>query len=255
MALFVTSLNSGSNGNCYYIGNEREAVLIDAGISCRETERRLSRLGLSMETVKAVFISHEHTDHISGLPRLAKKHRLPVFISPGTLRNSYLPRNEFPIHALHRYEPVCVGNLCVTPFPKRHDAADPHSFLVSENGITIGVFTDIGSACDDVITHFSQCQAAFLEANYDEDMLETGRYPYFLKQRIRGGHGHLSNQQALALFRQHRPAAMTHLWLSHLSKENNSPQVAHDLFQPHLGDTHLAIASRYAETPVFRVGQ
>lgn len=92
MQLFITSLNSGSNGNCYYVGNEREAVLIDAGISCRETERRMERLGLSLQTVKAIFVSHEHSDHIRGIPQLAKKHQIPVFITPGTLNNSGLPQ-------------------------------------------------------------------------------------------------------------------------------------------------------------------
>ena len=253
MELFITALNSGSNGNCYYVGNEREAVLIDAGISCRETERRMQRLGLSLDLVKAVFVSHEHTDHIRGIPQLAKKYQLPVFITPNTLNNSGLPQKGFPLRPLRAYEPVWIGELCITAFPKFHDASDPHSFIVAGRDTTVGVFTDIGAPCEHLIYHFKQCHAAFLEANYDEDMLEKGRYPYFLKNRIRGGKGHLSNQQALALFRTHKPDFMSHVLLSHLSKDNNCPQLATDLFTPHMDGAEIIVASRFEETPVYTV--
>jgi phosphoribosyl 1,2-cyclic phosphodiesterase len=255
MSLFISSLNSGSNGNCYYVGNEHEAVLVDAGISCRETEKRMQRLGLSLNTVKAIFISHEHSDHILGVSQLARKYGLPVYITPGTLRNMRIPQSLFPIRHLKAYEPVQVGDLSVTAFPKLHDAADPHSFLITFQHIKVGVFTDIGSPCEHVVSHFSQCHAAFLEANYDEDLLELGRYPVFLKRRIKGGKGHLSNRQALELVKTHKPAFMSHLLLSHLSKDNNNPQIVADLFTPHLDDTKLVVASRYAETAVYQVGK
>lgn len=254
MQLFITSLNSGSNGNCYYVGNKREAVLIDAGISCRETEKRIRRLGLSMDIVKAIFISHEHTDHISGISRLAKKYQLPVFITPQTLQGSRFTKDGFSLHPLKSNEPVWVGDLCITAFPKEHDASDPHSFLVAYRDTKVGVITDIGVACENVIDHFRQCHAVFLEANYDEELLEKGNYPYFLKRRIRGGKGHLSNQQALALFKEHKPAFMSHVLLSHLSKENNCPELVQDLFMPHKGSTEVIIASRFRETPVYSIG-
>ncbi|GAA4452291.1 MBL fold metallo-hydrolase [Nibrella saemangeumensis] len=253
MPLFITSLNSGSNGNCYYVGNEQEAVLIDAGISCREIERRLERLSLSLQTVKAVFISHEHTDHIRGIGMLARKYQLPVYVTPRTLQQCRLPEDRFPIRPLRSSAPVWIGDLCITAFPKQHDASDPHSFLITYQDTRVGVFTDIGIACDNVIDHFRQCHAAFLEANYDEDLLEHGRYPYFLKQRIRGGQGHLSNQQALELFKTHRPAYMSHVLLSHLSKDNNCPQVAMDLFKAHTSGTKVVVASRFQETPVYMI--
>ncbi|WP_266368210.1 MBL fold metallo-hydrolase [Tellurirhabdus rosea] len=252
--LFITSLNSGSNGNCYYIGNEQDAVLVDAGISCRETERRMERLGLTMRKVRAIFISHEHSDHIRGVSRLAGKYHLPVYITPLTHQQTRWPEPSFPIRPLRAYEPVPVGELSVTAFPKRHDACDPHSFVVAYHSTKVGVFTDIGHPCQHVIDHFSQCHAAFLEANYDEEMLDRGRYPYFLKQRIRGGDGHLSNGQALALFQQHRPPYMSHVLLSHLSKDNNCPQRALDLFRPHSEGTEVVVASRFEESAVYRVG-
>src|SRR5688572_24911000 len=122
MSLFITSLNSGSNGNCYYVGNDEEAVLVDAGISCKETEVRMRRLGLSMDKVKAIFVSHEHTDHISGIPVLARKYKLPVYITPGTLKNCFFNSRHYPIHLFKAYEPVTIGSLTISGFPKLHDA-------------------------------------------------------------------------------------------------------------------------------------
>jgi phosphoribosyl 1,2-cyclic phosphodiesterase len=205
MSLFITSLNSGSNGNCYYIGNDDEAVLVDAGLTCRETEKRMVLLGLSMKKVKAIFISHEHTDHIKGLPVIAEKYALPVYITTATSRMGGIQITPKLLYGFKAYEPVQIGAITVTAFPKYHDAADPHSFILTSNGINIGVFTDIGVPCQQVIKYFSQCHAAFLETNYDEDMLENGRYPHFLKNRIRNGNGHLSNKQALEIFTRYRP--------------------------------------------------
>lgn len=254
MSLFVTSLNSGSNGNCYYIGNSEEAILIDAGISCRETERRMQRLGLSISKVRAVFISHEHGDHINGLRVLSKKYNLPVYITAATQKHAgNLPVTTKVIHFKHA-DVISIGALSVTAFLKRHDAVDPHSFMIEYNGIRIGVFTDIGSVCEQLIGYFRKCHAAFLETNYDERMLEQGRYPYHLKRRISGGQGHLSNSQALTLFTAHKPAYMTHLFLSHLSRDNNDPQLVQDLFNAHSDNTHIVVASRYQEIPVFEIG-
>jgi phosphoribosyl 1,2-cyclic phosphodiesterase len=252
MSLFITSLNSGSNGNCYYIGNGNEAVLVDVGISCRETEKRMKQLGLSMKTVKAIFVSHEHGDHIKGVSVLANKYSLPVYITSITAKHGPILikhlAKEFKAN-----EPVTIGELSVTPFTKKHDAADPHSFIITCNNVTAGVFTDIGIACTEVINYFKQCHAVFLESNYDEELLENGRYPLHLKNRIRGGQGHLSNMQALELFTAHRPPFMTHILLSHLSKENNTPEIAEQLFNGHANDIAIITASRYQATPVYHI--
>src|SRR5579872_96631 len=253
MTLYIASLNSGSNGNCYYVGNGRESVLIDAGIPCRETERRMRRLGLSLSTVKGIFISHEHDDHIRGLEVLSKRYQLPVFITWATrqqLRGALEPQL---IRVLDPRQPVPMGDLTVTPFPKTHDAADPCSFVVSSATVRIGVFTDLGHVCEQLIGHFRQCHAAFLETNYDEHLLENGRYPHFLKNRIRGGQGHLSNRQALDLFIRHRPAFMSHLFLSHLSRDNNRPELVRDLFEARAAGTTIVIASRDRETEVYAI--
>jgi len=253
MSAFIASLNSGSNGNCYYIGNHTEAVLIDAGISCRETEKRMRNLGLRMDKVKAVFISHEHIDHIKGVEVLAKKHNLPVYITAVTLGNTHMRPAPHFVRNFIAHEAVTIGSLKVTGFPKWHDAADPYSFVIDTGDIRIGVFTDIGAPCEHVIAYFSGCHAAFLETNYDEQMLENGRYPYHLKKRISGDHGHLSNTQAVELFNNYRPSFMTHLLLSHLSKDNNHPDVALAAFAPHSGNVAVSVASRYNETEVFHI--
>jgi phosphoribosyl 1,2-cyclic phosphodiesterase len=251
--LYLSSLNSGSNGNCYYVGTSHDAVLIDAGISCRETEYRMARLGLSLAKVRAILISHEHTDHTIGVEMISRKHRIPVYITPATHLNSRLRLDPQLMQPFSAYEELHFGSLTVKAFPKQHDAVDPHSFTTTGSGITVGVFTDIGSACEQLIHHFGQCHAAFLEANYDETMLEEGRYPYFLKKRIRGGKGHLSNLQALELFNSYRSPSLELLVLSHLSQQNNHPRIITDLFAPHANGTRVAIASRFRESEVFSV--
>ncbi len=252
MSLQFTSLNSGSNGNCYYVGNSNEAVLIDAGLSCRETERRMKRLGLHMQHVKAIFVSHEHIDHVRGLAGIADKYKIPVYVTPATQKGCY---HLNPVHAISftAHEPINVGTISITAFPKFHDAADPHSFIITCNEITIGVFTDIGKPCENVIAYFKKCHAVFLEANYDTDMLANGNYPSFLKQRISGGVGHLSNTEALEIFTKHKPAFMSHLLLAHLSKDNNNPLLVQQIFEEVAGDTKVLVASRYEAMEVTEI--
>lgn len=253
MSLFITSINSGSNDNCYYIANDREAVLVDVGISCREVIKRMTRLGLSIEKVQAIFISHEHSDHIRGLEVLSRKYMIPVYITEGTLANSGLKLEKELVRTFRADKKEKVGGLTIHPFSKHHDAADPYSFVVEGNGVKIAVMTDIGTVCDRVIQHFSQCHAAFLETNYDEKMLTEGHYPYYLKKRISGDKGHLSNDQALELFVKHKPDFMSHVLLSHLSKENNDPALVHKLFSKHAKKITITVASRHQESEVFHI--
>ena len=253
MSLFIASLNSGSNGNCFYIGNNTESILVDAGISCREIEKRMDRSGLLMENVKGIFVSHEHSDHISGLSQVAKKFNLPVYITQTTLTNSRLCLDKQVIRSFTAFEPINIGSLAITAFPKFHDASDPYSFTISSNSVKIGVYTDIGRPCHNLVAQFSECHAAFLEANYDDKMLDSGSYPFYLKKRIRGGYGHLSNEQALDLFKAYRPPFMTHLFLSHLSKNNNCPDLLNNLFKNHSNGVKIIIAPRHEETAVYHI--
>lgn len=251
MTLSIASLNSGSNGNCYYIGNENDAVLIDAGLSCRETERRMLRLGLSIGKVRAIFISHEHNDHIKGVEVLSRRYGIPVYMTTATYLSSRMRPDPALLRSFSTCEPVQVNDFSVHPIPKQHDGIDPHSFTVSCNGFTVGVFTDIGEASTHIVDHFRRCHAVFLEANYDEMMLETGGYPVHLKRRIRSEVGHLSNNQALELFLAHRAPFLKLLILSHLSANNNHPNILSSLFAPHANGTRVTIASRDEASEVF----
>ena len=253
MSLFITSLNSGSNGNCYYIGNETEAVLVDAGISCKEIEKRLLRLHLKIHIIKAIFISHEHSDHIKGVSVFSKKHQIPVYISKRTLDNGRIALEKHLVIHFEAFEKIQIGNLFITSFPKRHDACDPFSFTISWNELNVGVFTDIGSPCSNLIAHFQKCHAAFLESNYDTDMLVSGNYPYHLKKRISGGNGHLSNTQALEIFQSHRSPSMKYLFLAHLSKNNNCPELVSRIFNDCARGVEIIVASRYKESEVYEL--
>lgn len=253
MSVQIASLNSGSNANCYYVGNNHEAVLIDAGLSCRETEKRMKRLGLEIKKLKAIFISHEHADHIAGLETLSKKHQLPVYITQATLKNSHLKLAPPCIHSFSESNTINIGALVVTPFSKSHDADDPHSFMISCAGINVGVITDIGYACKQVQQHFAQCHAVFLESNYCEDMLMNGSYPYHLKKRISSNKGHLSNLQALDLLLNYKSPQLQLLILSHLSQNNNKAQVVEDTFKPIAGPVKVLVASRYQESELFHI--
>lgn len=206
-----------------------------------------------MQIVRAVFISHEHADHVTGVCGLCKKYQLPVYITNRTFHSSGLPLDQKFVHSFTAQQAVMIGSLCVTPFTKFHDASDPHSFIVSHNNIHVGVFTDIGLPCNEVTSYFKRCHAAFLEANYCENMLTKGKYPLFLKNRIRGAQGHLSNSQALQLFLQHRGKQLSHLILSHLSKNNNRPELVENLFREHCENVKIVVASRYKETPVYTI--
>jgi phosphoribosyl 1,2-cyclic phosphodiesterase len=251
--LQFASLNSGSNGNCYYVGHEEGGILIDAGISFKQIRLRLEYLGIDLSHIRALFISHEHRDHIMGVRVLAKKLGLPVYITQRTLQNARMdPYAPYWVN-LHTHQPVEIAHMSVMAFPKYHDAADPHSFVVESKGKKVGIITDIGQVCDQVARHFTGCDAAILESNYDPDMLENGRYPLYLKERIRGGEGHLSNDQAYALYEQHGNGNLQHLVLGHLSDDNNHPERVREVFDRQASATNVHVASRYEPSMLFEV--
>ncbi|MFO7371242.1 MAG: MBL fold metallo-hydrolase [Bacteroidales bacterium] len=242
----LCAIASGSNGNCYYIGNSREAILVDAGISGRQTINRMKQQNLDPALVKAIFISHEHADHVCGARVLGKKLMVPVYTTRRTFSAMY--NNHKPL-APRFFEPgteITVGSFSIFPFLKNHDAAQPCSFRVSYNGIHTGVFTDIGVACERVISELSRCHVLFLESNYDEKMLWDGRYPWHLKQRIASDHGHLSNDQAFDLINRHSGNQLQLVFLSHLSAENNTPEKAMDRFSELRERYQICLTSRYA---------
>jgi phosphoribosyl 1,2-cyclic phosphodiesterase len=219
----IASIASGSNGNCYYLENNDDAILVDAGISARQIVERMARLGLSVSKLRGVFISHEHSDHIRGLDAFTRRYAVPVFITSKTY-SSY--GKTIRGSALNFFAPgmqVKLGKICVNPFLKSHDAAEPCSFSVSSGSKTVAVMTDIGCKCASVTSHIKNADAVFLESNYDDDMLQTGYYPPYLKARISSDIGHLSNIQSAELLLEHASSRLKHVFLSHLSANNNTP--------------------------------
>jgi phosphoribosyl 1,2-cyclic phosphodiesterase len=233
----IASIASGSNGNCYYLENNDDAILVDAGISARQIVERMARLGLSVSKLRGVFISHEHSDHIRGLDAFTRRYAVPVFITSKTY-SSY--GKTIRGSALNFFAPgmqVKLGKICVNPFLKSHDAAEPCSFSVSSGSKTVAVMTDIGCKCASVTSHIKNADAVFLESNYDDDMLQTGYYPPYLKARISSDIGHLSNIQSAELLLEHASSRLKHVFLSHLSANNNTPELA-------LGTFHNFIKKR-----------
>lgn len=246
----ICSLNSGSNGNSYYIGNNELGILIDLGISARMVVQRLEEIGKKPENIAAIIVSHEHADHIRGIKTFQKKYHTKVFTTPKT-------HHKFK-HTLFNLDffdedPFQIGPFSIRAFKKYHDGVDPYSFVISYEDYHIGVLTDIGKICKNVIDAVNQCQVLFLESNYDSDMLMNGPYPIYLKNRITGGLGHLSNDEALHLIQYHRSKNLEKVFLSHLSQENNHPEVCLSLFnQLNLPNIQFEIAPRYSISSVWR---
>ena len=249
--LEICAIASGSNGNCYYIGNKKDAIIIDAGISCRQILLRLRSKKLNPEKIKAAFISHEHSDHMRGARVLAKRLNIPVWLSAKTYYAAY--KNLQPDYP-NFFSPgidLEVGDFIIHPFLKNHDAAEPCSFRVEHAGKNVGVFTDIGEPCDNVFSHLGLCDALFLETNYDETMLREGPYPYFLKKRVASSKGHLSNIQALRLLEAHHGENLKCVFLSHLSAQNNTPELALATLNHKPQKYEVKLTSRYEAGEIF----
>ena len=240
----LCALASGSNGNCYYVGNEKDAVLVDAGVSAKKILMRIPDAGLDASKIRGIFVTHEHTDHVSGVRVLSKRLGIPAWFSQGTF--NALRETEQPelYHIFNPGKTIKVGSLIIHSFLKNHDAAEPCSFRIEHDDWHIGVFTDIGEACDQLKHHLRKCHALFLETNYDEKMLWEGSYPYMLKRRVASSVGHLSNDQAFELIRDHAGPELVHVFLSHLSGENNRPELAEARFESLADRFNVKLTSR-----------
>jgi phosphoribosyl 1,2-cyclic phosphodiesterase len=249
----ICALASGSNGNCYYIGNEYDAVLIDAGISTKKILQRMDEAGLQSTKVRGIFISHEHSDHVHGVRVLSKRLGVPAWFTQGTLDSLKFGEQPELVELFIPDKPVTLRSFTVHPFLKKHDAAEPCSFRIEYDDWHIGVFTDIGEACSRVIHHLRKCHALFIETNYDESMLWEGGYPYHLKSRVASSVGHLSNDQAFELIRDHAGPELVHVFLSHLSGENNRPEIAEERFKALTDRFSIHLTSRNTFGPLCRL--
>jgi phosphoribosyl 1,2-cyclic phosphodiesterase len=249
----ICALASGSNGNCYYIGNQHDAILVDAGLSTKQLMVRFQAAGLDPAKVKAVFVSHEHSDHAQGIKVLNKRYGINIYMNSRTFYA--MPKVFRPEH-VRFFQPgdiVEVGSFTIHTFVKNHDAAEPCSFRIEHGGKSIGVFTDIGEPCEQVRTAVNQCHAVFMESNYDEKMLWEGKYPWYLKNRVSSAKGHLSNIQAFELMKEHGHPELECIFLSHISKENNTPELAMSTFNEFQSKTTVKLTSRIEVGEVYRM--
>lgn len=228
MPLSLCILASGSTGNCLFVGDGETGILIDAGLSCRETERRLAEIGVCAAQIKAVCLTHEHSDHIAGLRALQSRHAIPLYANSGTIdairSNPEMARLEWNVFSTG--SPFAIGGLVLEPFAVPHDACEPVGFTVSCAGARLALVTDIGMATRLVGERIKDCRAVVMEANHDERMLDEADRPWSLKQRIAGRQGHLSNAAAGRLLAETASPGLEVVFLCHLSQDCNRPDLA-----------------------------
>ena len=230
--LRFTSIASGSSGNSIYFGNEHTHILIDAGISNKRIEKGMADLGLKVSDLSAILITHEHVDHISGLKALSKKYKIPIYASKGTIefirQKGIIYEADGLIHTIDTKEDFSISDISVKAFPISHDAIEPVAYRLSSEGHSVAVATDMGTYDDRIIEELRGLDAIILEANHDIRMLEVGPYPYHLKRRILGDKGHLCNEHAGRLLSSILHDGIKHIFLGHLSKENNYASLAYE---------------------------
>ena len=224
------ALASGSSGNCFFVGNGKSGILVDAGISTKQILKRMSAKHINPKSVKALFITHEHSDHIRGADVFARKFNVPIFATKETAKSAFICSDENLLNIIGRKEKIKVSGLNVEAFPKSHKAAEPVSFSIFGDKI-VSVITDAGYACNEITKNVSESDFLCIESNHDEEMLENGPYPYFLKKWIRSDIGHLSNRQAGLCVLEHASGRLKNIMLAHLSKTNNTPKIALKTFK------------------------
>lgn len=215
------SLGSGSKGNSTLVEAGGTLVMIDCGFSLRETVKRLARLEVDPAQLDAILVTHEHTDHSSGVSKLSKKYQVPVYLTHGTLSSGRLD-GCFDTRCFNCHESFTVGGLDIQPIAVPHDAREPCQYRLSHDGLALGILTDLGDVTPHVVESYQGCSGLLLEFNHDLQMLRAGMYPAHLKHRVAGEWGHLNNDQAAALLKQVDCEGLRHLVVAHISENNNS---------------------------------
>ncbi len=233
MSIKLCVLASGSSGNCTFIGTETTRILIDAGLSAKKTAERLAVIGESPESLDAICVTHEHSDHIAGIRVLQKKHGIPVYANGGTLEGirPSMKGQELTSRQFTTGSSFEIGDICMEPFSVPHDAYEPVGFVVRSGGSSVGMATDIGIVTNLLREKMRSCDVVVIEANHDEAMLHDAPRPWSLKQRILSNQGHLSNRASAGLIAEIAGKQLTHLFLAHLSGDCNSPSHARHEFE------------------------
>ncbi len=263
----LCSIASGSSGNCIYVGSEATHLLVDVGISGKRTETGLNSLGITGRDLDGILITHEHVDHISGLGVMVRKYGIPIYATPGTIAaiqsNSGVGKLDSSLfREVKEDEKLIIKDLSVNPMRISHDAAQPVAYRISYGSKKIGICTDLGVYNDYTVECLKGMNALLLEANHDVNMLQVGPYPYYLKQRILGDRGHLSNENSGRLLSRILHDGLENILLGHLSKENNLPELAYEAVRMeitmgdnpyHANDFRLQVAKRSDVSPVINI--
>ncbi len=238
MTLRFASIGSGSKGNCLVAEVGSTRVLLDCGLSPRETEKRLARIGLAPSDLSGILVTHEHDDHAGQAYPFAAQHRLPVWLTHGTqaaMAESGKVPGDVDTRTIVGRDAFAIGDLEVRPYTVPHDAREPVQFVLSDGAFRLGVLTDIGASTAHVEATLSGCDALVLECNHDVDMIWGGDYPKWLKERITGPFGHLSNLQAERLLGALDRSRLKHVFAAHLSHQNNRPELAREALARAMG--------------------
>lgn len=232
MKIYFMSLSSGSSGNCYYLGTDEHAILIDAGIPVKQIKGYLKDVGIQFEKIMAVFVTHDHADHIKALGNLGERCAIPVYATRGThegINNNYCMTEKLSssVRYIEKEVPLKFHDFVITPFEVPHDGTDNVGYRIEVDGKVFCFVTDLGHITETVSKYILQANYLIMEANYDEDMLRMGKYPQFLKERITSPKGHLSNKTTAKFLARNIHPGLKNIWLCHLSGENNHPEIAY----------------------------
>lgn len=251
-----SALSSGSSGNCFYIKHKDSAILVDAGISCKQIVSNLESLGEDASKIKGIFVTHEHIDHVKGIDVLSRTFNIPIFATKGTIENCFLCSEASLINKIKKDETTKIAGLEIEAFSKSHDGLEPVSFKIKNDKI-LSIITDVGKICNNVIDAVSDSDLLVFESNHDSRMLAEGKYPYFLKNRIASDLGHLSNLKSALCVLEHGRNKLKNLMLAHLSQNNNTPELALKTFSllNERRDLHpkISLSLRDQVTDMFRV--
>jgi phosphoribosyl 1,2-cyclic phosphodiesterase len=236
MKVKFLSLASGSSGNCYYLGTDTYSILIDAGIGVRTIKKCLKEYGLALERVRAVFVTHDHADHIKAVGTLGEKYGIPVYTTPAIhkgINKSYCMTEKLStcVRYIEKEVPIQIKNFQITCFEVPHDGTDNVGYSIEVGGKVISFLTDLGEITPVAAKYINKTNYLILEANYDEEMLKMGPYPYHLKQRISSANGHMCNRATAEFLAENMSEKLEHIWLCHLSKDNNHPELALKTFE------------------------
>lgn len=246
------SLGSGSEGNALIVEAGRTRVMVDCGFGLRETERRLEQRGVVPSDLTAILVTHEHSDHVGGVFRLARRHSIPVYLTYGTYQASDPDKAEdVSVRMIDSHEPFAIEDLEIHPFPVPHDAHEPVQYVFSDGARRLGLLTDVGQSTPCIVRMLSGCEALVLECNHDRALLAQSSYPAFLKRRIAGDYGHLSNEAAADILAAVDRSRLQSLWCAHLSRQNNRPELARAAIAAVLGcvDAEVDVACQSEGIP------